>query len=73
MYPNCAVVLFENHFQIKLIHSGERTDIDVRKEVIESTEFQVVDVGDGESMIVMKALLRQHLSRSVLAGTRLFL
>ncbi|KAF9354622.1 hypothetical protein BGX34_010904 [Mortierella sp. NVP85] len=63
MYPNCAVVLFENHFQIKLIHSGERTDIDVRKEGIESTEFQVVDVGDGESMIVMKALLRQHLSR----------
>ncbi|KAF9106646.1 hypothetical protein BGX27_009072 [Mortierella sp. AM989] len=63
MYPNCAVVLFENHFQIKLIHSGERTDIDVRKEGIEGTEFQVVDVGDGESMIVMKAQLRQHLSR----------
>ncbi|KAF9434724.1 hypothetical protein BGZ76_007539 [Entomortierella beljakovae] len=54
MYPNCAVVLFENHFQIKLIHSGERTDIDVWKEGIEKTEFQVVDVGDGESMIVMK-------------------
>ncbi|KAF9358828.1 hypothetical protein BGX26_000831 [Mortierella sp. AD094] len=63
MYPNCAVVLFENHFQIKLIHAGERTDIDVWKEGIEGTEFQVVDVGDGESMIVMKAQLRQHLSR----------
>ncbi|KAG0297691.1 hypothetical protein BGZ98_000483, partial [Dissophora globulifera] len=62
-YPNCAVVLFENHFQIKLIHAGERTDIDVRKEAIENTEFQVVDVGDGESMIVMKAMLRQHLAR----------
>ncbi|KAG0365711.1 hypothetical protein BC939DRAFT_498241 [Gamsiella multidivaricata] len=63
MYPNCAVVLFENHFQIKLINAGERTDIDVWKEGIVSTEFQVVDVGDGESMIVMRALLRQHLSR----------
>ncbi|KAF9998367.1 hypothetical protein BGZ79_007958 [Entomortierella chlamydospora] len=63
MYPNCAVVLFENHFQIKLIHAGERTDIDVWKEGIEGTEFQIVDVGDGESMIVMKAQLRQHLSR----------
>ncbi|KAK3836792.1 MAG: hypothetical protein J3R72DRAFT_200576 [Linnemannia gamsii] len=62
-YPNCAVVLFENHFQIKLIHSGERAEIDVYKEGIEGTEFQVVDVGDGESMIVMKAVLRQHLSR----------
>ncbi|KAG0251375.1 GATA-binding factor 2 [Mortierella polycephala] len=63
MYPNCAVVLFENHFQIKLIDNGERTDIDVRKEEIEETAFQVVDVGDGESMIVMKTLLRQHLTR----------
>ena len=62
-YPNCAVVLFENHFQIKLIHGGERAEIDVDKEGIEGTEFQVIDVGDGESMIVMKALLRQHLSR----------
>ncbi|KAF9134125.1 hypothetical protein BGW39_008040 [Mortierella sp. 14UC] len=62
-YPNCAVVLFENHFQIKLIHSGERAEIDVYKEGIEGTEFQVIDVGDGESMIVMKAVLRQHLSR----------
>ncbi|KAG9324755.1 hypothetical protein KVV02_005346 [Mortierella alpina] len=62
-YPNCAVVLFENHFQIKLIHAGERTEIDVWKEGIEGTEFQVVDVGDGESMIVMKALLRQYLTR----------
>ncbi|KAF9956107.1 hypothetical protein BGZ72_003009 [Mortierella alpina] len=63
MYPNCAMVLFENHFQIKLIFGGERTEIDVRKEAIEETEFQVVDVGDGESMIVMKALLRQQLTR----------
>ncbi|KAF9988476.1 hypothetical protein BGZ75_009327 [Mortierella antarctica] len=63
MYPNCAMVLFENHFQIKLIFGGERTEIDVRKEGIEETEFQVVDVGDGESMIVMKALLRQQLTR----------
>ncbi|KAF9574772.1 hypothetical protein EC968_005558 [Mortierella alpina] len=63
MYPNCAMVLFENHFQIKLISGGERTEIDVRKEGIEETEFQVVDVGDGESMIVMKALLRQQLTR----------
>ncbi|KAF8980021.1 hypothetical protein BGZ46_004734 [Entomortierella lignicola] len=63
MYPNCAVVLFENHFQIKLIHAGERTDIDIWKEGIEGTEFQVVDVGDGESMIVMKAQLNQYLSR----------
>ncbi|KAG0213730.1 hypothetical protein BGX28_003674 [Mortierella sp. GBA30] len=62
-YPNCAVVLFENHFQIKLIQAGERTEIDVWKEGIEGTEFQVVDVGDGESMIVMKALLRQYLTR----------
>ncbi|KAG0285466.1 hypothetical protein BGZ96_010282 [Linnemannia gamsii] len=63
-YPNCAVVLFENHFQIKLMHgSNERAEIDVYKEGIEGTEFQVIDVGDGESMIVMKALLRQHLSR----------
>ncbi|KAF8928812.1 hypothetical protein BGZ47_001417 [Haplosporangium gracile] len=62
-YPNCAVVLFENHFQIKLIHGGERAEIDVYKEGIEGTEFQVIDVGDGESMIVMKALLQQHLSR----------
>ncbi|KAF9575243.1 hypothetical protein EC968_003884 [Mortierella alpina] len=62
-YPNCAVVLFENHFQIKLIHAGERTEIDVWKEGIEGTEFQVVEVGDGESMIVMKALLRQYLTR----------
>ncbi|KAF9962370.1 hypothetical protein BGZ72_006191 [Mortierella alpina] len=62
-YPNCAVVLFENHFQIKLIHAGERTEIDVWKEGIEGTEFQVVDVGDGESMIVMRALLRQYLTR----------
>ncbi|KAI1317547.1 hypothetical protein EDD11_008241 [Mortierella claussenii] len=63
MYPNCAVVLFENHFQIKLIHAGERTDIDVWKEGIEGTEFQVVDVGDGESMIIMRAVLRQQLAR----------
>ncbi|KAG0286963.1 hypothetical protein BGZ97_007253 [Linnemannia gamsii] len=62
-YPNCAVILFENHFQIKLIQGGERTEIDVWKEGIEGTEFQVVDVGDGESMIVMKALLRQYLTR----------
>ncbi|KAF9917917.1 hypothetical protein BX616_010863 [Lobosporangium transversale] len=62
MYPNCAVVLFENHFQIKLIHSGERADIDVWKENVEKSEFQVVDVGD-ESMIIMKAVLSQHLSR----------
>ncbi|CAO3565832.1 unnamed protein product [Mortierella alpina] len=63
MYPNCAMVLFENHFQIKLIFGGERTEIDVRKEAVEETEFQVIDVGDGESMIVMKALLRQQLTR----------
>ncbi|KAG0327541.1 GATA-binding factor 2 [Dissophora globulifera] len=62
-YPNCAVVLYENHFQIKLIQGGERTEIDVWKEGIEGTEFQVVDVGDGESMIIMKALLRQYLTR----------
>lgn len=62
-YPNCAVILFENHFQIKLIQGGEKTEIDVWKEGIEGTEFQVVDVGDGESMIVMKALLRQYLTR----------
>ncbi|KAG0037063.1 hypothetical protein BGZ82_003236 [Podila clonocystis] len=64
-YPNCAVVLFENHFQIKLMQSGtaERTEIDIWKEAIESTEFHVVDVGDGESMIVLKALLRQFLTR----------
>ncbi|CAO3572795.1 unnamed protein product [Mortierella alpina] len=63
MYPNCAVVLYENHFQIKLIHAGERTEIDVWKEGIEGTEFHMVEVGDGESMIVMKALLRQYLTR----------
>ncbi|KAG0368248.1 hypothetical protein BGX24_002890 [Mortierella sp. AD032] len=62
-YPNCAMILFENHFQIKLMQGGERTEIDVWKEGIEGTEFQVVDVGDGESMIVMKALLRQYLTR----------
>ncbi|KAG0277875.1 hypothetical protein BGZ95_005168 [Linnemannia exigua] len=62
-YPNCAMILFENHFQIKLIQGGERTEIDVWKEGIEGTEFQVIDVGDGESMIVMKALLRQYLTR----------
>lgn len=62
-YPNCAVILFENHFQIKLVQGGERTEIDVWKEGIEGTEFQVVDVGDGESMIVMKVLLRQYLTR----------
>ncbi|KAF9321308.1 hypothetical protein BG003_002489 [Podila horticola] len=64
-YPNCAVVLFENHFQIKLMQGGtaERTEIDIWKEAIESTEFHVVDVGDGESMIVLKALLRQFLTR----------
>ncbi|KAG0211537.1 hypothetical protein BGX28_007761 [Mortierella sp. GBA30] len=70
MYPNCAMVLFENHFQIKVIHGGERTEIDVKKESIEKTEFQVVDVGDGESMIVMKALLRQHLTRELLNPDR---
>ncbi|KAI1303887.1 hypothetical protein EDD11_005293 [Mortierella claussenii] len=62
-YPNCAVVLFENHFQIKLVQAGERTEIDVWKEGIEATEFQVIDVGDGESMIIMKILLRQYLTR----------
>ncbi|KFH62979.1 hypothetical protein MVEG_11017 [Podila verticillata NRRL 6337] len=66
-YPNCAVVLFENHFQIKLIQqtgtTAERTEIDIWKEAIESTEFHVVDAGDGENMIVLKALLRQFLSR----------
>ncbi|KAF9919476.1 hypothetical protein FBU30_010976 [Linnemannia zychae] len=62
-YPNCAVVLFENHFQIKLIQSGERAEIDVYKEAIEGTEFQVIDVGDGESMIVMKSIFRKHLIR----------
>ncbi|KAI7818825.1 hypothetical protein BC939DRAFT_462100 [Gamsiella multidivaricata] len=62
-YPNCAVVLFENHFRIKLVQGGEKTEIDVWKEGIEGTEFQAVDVGDGESMIVMKALLRQYLTR----------
>ncbi|KAG0023789.1 hypothetical protein BGZ81_007926 [Podila clonocystis] len=64
-YPNCAVVLFENHFQIKLMQGGtaERTEIDIWKEAIERTEFSVVDVGDGESMIVLKALLRQFLTR----------
>jgi len=62
-YPNCAVVLYENHFQIQLVQAGERTAIDVWKEGIEGTEFQVVDVGDGESMIVMKALSRQYLTR----------
>ncbi|KAF9581764.1 hypothetical protein BGW38_001103 [Lunasporangiospora selenospora] len=88
-YPNCAVVLYENRFQIKLVHhgsgasgsgggsgggsgsggsggnsrGGERTDIDVWKEAIEGTEFQVIDVGDGESMIVLKAVLKQYLTR----------
>ncbi|KAF9117110.1 hypothetical protein BGX27_003572 [Mortierella sp. AM989] len=62
-YPNCAMVLYENHFQIKLIQDGERTEIDVWKEGIEGTEFKAVDVGDGESMIIMKALLRQYLTR----------
>ncbi|KAF9208231.1 hypothetical protein BGZ49_009451 [Haplosporangium sp. Z 27] len=62
-YPNCAMVLFENHFQIKLIQDGERTEIDVWKEGIEGTEFKAVDVGDGESMIIMKVLLRQYLTR----------
>ncbi|KAG0224623.1 hypothetical protein BGW41_005031 [Actinomortierella wolfii] len=62
-YPNCAVILYENHFQIKLIQSGERTQIDVWKEGIEGTEFQVVDVGDGESMIVFRAVLRQYMTR----------
>ncbi|KAG0265447.1 hypothetical protein BG011_004667 [Mortierella polycephala] len=62
-YPNCAVILFESHFQIKLTQEGEKTEIDVWKEGIEGTEFQVVDVGDGESMIIMKALLRQYLTR----------
>ncbi|KAF9435083.1 hypothetical protein BGZ76_006917 [Entomortierella beljakovae] len=62
-YPNCAMALYENHFQIKLIQDGERTEIDVWKEGIERTEFNAVDVGDGESMITMKALLRQYLTR----------
>ncbi|KAF9581370.1 hypothetical protein BGW38_001638 [Lunasporangiospora selenospora] len=62
-YPNCAVVLFESHFRIKLNQGGEKTEIDVWKEGIEGTEFQAVDAGDGESMIVMKALLRQYLTR----------
>ncbi|KAF9186693.1 hypothetical protein BGZ51_009815 [Haplosporangium sp. Z 767] len=62
-YPNCAVILFESHFQIKLTQEDEKTEIDVWKEGIEGTEFQVVDVGDGESMIIMKALLRQYLTR----------
>ncbi|KAG0255627.1 hypothetical protein DFQ27_006170 [Actinomortierella ambigua] len=62
-YPNCAVILYENHFQIKLIQAGERTQIDVWKEGIEGTEFQVVDVGDGESMIVFRAVLRQYMTR----------
>jgi len=63
MYPNCAVILFENHFQIKLIQGSERAEIDIRKEGIEKSEFQVVDVGDGESMILLKATLRQYLTR----------
>ncbi|KAF9402725.1 hypothetical protein BGX21_008986 [Mortierella sp. AD011] len=62
-YPNCAMALYENHFQIKLIQDGERTEIDVWKEGIEGTEFKAIDVGDGESMIVMKVLLRQYLTR----------
>lgn len=62
-YPNCAVILFENHFRIKLTQGREKTEIDVWKEGIECTEFQITDVGDGESMIVMKALLRQYLTR----------
>ncbi|KAG0053250.1 hypothetical protein BGZ83_001420 [Gryganskiella cystojenkinii] len=62
-YPNCAVVLYENYFQIQLVQAGERTAIDVWKEGIEGTEFQVVDAGDGENMIVMKALSRQYLTR----------
>ncbi|KAG0337555.1 hypothetical protein BG000_005268 [Podila horticola] len=62
-YPNCAVILFENHFRIKLTQGREKTEIDVWKEGIEGTEFQITDVGDGESMIVMKALSRQYLTR----------
>ncbi|KAF9301763.1 hypothetical protein BGZ74_006301 [Mortierella antarctica] len=62
-YPNCAVILFENHFRIKLMQGREKTEIDVWKEGIEGTEFQITDVGDGESMIVMKALSRQYLTR----------
>ncbi|KAF9395689.1 hypothetical protein CPC16_007335 [Podila verticillata] len=62
-YPNCAVILFENHFRIKLTQGREKTEIDVWKEGIECTEFQITDVGDGESMIVMKALSRQYLTR----------
>ncbi|KAG0016202.1 hypothetical protein BGZ81_011351 [Podila clonocystis] len=61
-YPNCAVILFENHFRIKLTQGREKTEIDVWKEGIEGTEFQITDV-DGESMIVMKALSRQYLTR----------
>ncbi|KAF9902237.1 hypothetical protein BX616_001995 [Lobosporangium transversale] len=62
-YPNCTVVLYEDHFQIQLVQDGERTEIDVWKEGIEGTEFQAIDAGDGENMIIMKALLRQYLTR----------
>lgn len=61
--PNCAVILHESHFQIKLAQTGEKTEIDVWKEGIEATEFDAVDVGGGESVIVMKVLLRQYLTR----------
>ncbi|KAG0326484.1 hypothetical protein BG004_002978 [Podila humilis] len=69
-YPNCSVVLYENHFRIKLTQGKEKTEIDVWKEGIEGTEFK--EVGDGNSdsdaggennTIVMKALLRQYLTR----------
>ncbi|KAG0006585.1 hypothetical protein BGZ65_006370 [Modicella reniformis] len=62
-FPNCAVILHENHFQIKLVQAGEKTEIEVWKEGIEGTEFEAVNDDDGVSTIIMKVLLRQYITR----------
>ncbi|KAG0202681.1 hypothetical protein BGX31_003535 [Mortierella sp. GBA43] len=46
-----------------LEQTDEKTEIDVWKEGVEATEFEAIDDVDGESVVVMKVLLRQYLTR----------
>lgn len=64
-HPNCGVTLFDDHFQIRLQKEGhERTGIDVWKESVEASDFEILREGaDGREVLLMRAVVAQYLTR----------
>ncbi|RUS33685.1 hypothetical protein BC938DRAFT_470578 [Jimgerdemannia flammicorona] len=64
-HPNCGVTLFDDHFEIKLQKEGhQRTNIEVWKESVESSEFEILREGaDGREVLLMRATVAQYMTR----------